>query len=135
MRGADGGPWRRICALPAFWVGLLYDDQALNDAIELTKDWSYEDVLGLRDQVPRDGLKSSIAGRSLLDVARDTLDIAKSGLKSRNILNAVGSDETHFLEPLQEVVARGTTPAEVKLALYHGRWNNSVDPIFDEFAY
>lgn len=135
MRGADGGPWRRICALPAFWVGLLYDDQALNDAIELTKDWSYEDVLGLRDQVPRDGLKSSIAGRSLLDVARDTLDIAKSGLNSRNILNAVGSDETHFLEPLQEVVARGTTPAEVKLALYHGRWNNSVDPIFDEFAY
>lgn len=135
MRGADGGPWRRICALPAFWVGLLYDDQALHDALELTKDWTYEDVLGLRDQVPRDGFKSQIVGRSLLDVARDSLGIAKSGLKSRNVLNPMGNDETHFLEPLQEVVARGTTPAEEKLALYHGRWNGSVEPLFDEFAY
>ncbi|RZJ37742.1 MAG: glutamate--cysteine ligase, partial [Brevundimonas sp.] len=24
MRGADGGPWSRICALPALWAGILY---------------------------------------------------------------------------------------------------------------
>ena len=135
MRGADGGPWRRICALPAFWVGLLYDDQALSDALTLCEDWSYEDVLGLRDQVPRDGFKAQIAGRPLIDIARDSIDIASKGLKARGRLNDLGSDETHFLEPLREVVARGTTPAEEKLALYHGRWNGSVEPLFDEFAY
>lgn len=135
MRGADGGPWRRICALPAFWVGLLYDEGALAAAEELTAQWSYDDVLGLRNAVPAAGLKTEIAGRPLLEVTRDILAISSAGLKSRNRLNEEGQDETVFLASLEEIIAKKATLAEDLLMLYNGRWNQSVEPAFDEYQY
>ena len=135
MRGADGGPWRRICALPAFWVGLLYDDTALADAEALTKDWTFEDVVAMRNVVPAKGLKAEIRGKGVLDVARDAVAISKAGLKARNRLNGEGQDESIFLQPLDEVLAKKTTMAEDMLALYHGRWNGSVEPVFEEYQY
>ena len=135
MRGADGGPWRRICALPAFWVGLLYDDTALADAEALTKDWSFEDVVAMRDAVPAKGLNAEIRGKAVLDVARDAVAISKAGLKARNRLNGEGQDESIFLQPLDEVLAKKTTMAEDMLALYLGRWNGSTEPVFEEYQY
>jgi glutamate--cysteine ligase len=135
MRGADGGPWRRICALPAFWVGLLYDDAALAAAEELTSSWSYTDVSALRDAVPSQGLKASIAGKSVLDVSREVLNISRAGLKTRARLNGDGVDESLFLGPLDEVVAKKATLADDMLALYNGRWNGSVDPVFEDYQY
>ncbi|KQO78900.1 glutamate--cysteine ligase [Rhizobium sp. Leaf262] len=135
MRGADGGPWRRICALPAFWVGLLYDDSALSAADALTADWTVEDVIGMRDAVPTQGLKASVAGRSLLDVARETVSISRDGLRNRKRFNEDGQDESVFLNPLDEVLAKKATMAEDLLALYNGRWNQSVLPVFDEYQY
>jgi glutamate--cysteine ligase len=135
MRGADGGPWRRICALPAFWVGLLYDEAALEAAERLVAGWRYEDVAALRDAVPGQGLGASIAGRSLAAVARDALAIARLGLKNRHRLNPEGFDETDFLSPIEEVAARGTTSAEEMLRAYHSRWGGSIEPVFLEHAY
>ncbi|MBB3944887.1 glutamate--cysteine ligase [Rhizobium skierniewicense] len=135
MRGADGGPWRRICALPAYWVGLLYDDSALTAADELTKDWTVEDVIAMRDTVPAQGLKASVAGRSLLDVARETVAISRDGLRNRKRLNEDGLDESVFLNPLDEVLAKKVTMAEDLLTAYNGRWNKSVLPVFDEYQY
>jgi glutamate--cysteine ligase len=135
MRGADGGPWRRICALPAFWVGLLYDDGALDAADRLTQDWSFGEVDALRDAVPAQGLKAEFRGRRLFDIARDVLDISKAGLKARNRLNGDGQDESIFLAPLDEVLAKKATMAEDLLSLYHGRWNGSVEPVFEEYQY
>jgi glutamate--cysteine ligase len=135
MRGADGGPWRRICALPAFWVGLLYDAEALDAAEALTKDWTYRDVLAMRDAVPAQALAAPFRGRSLRDIARDVLAISRLGLKNRRRLNRDGYDETDFLAPLEEVVARGTTSAQEMLTAYNTRWGGSVDPAFMEFAY
>ncbi len=135
MRGADGGPWRRICALPAFWVGLLYDQTALDAADALTADWSVEDVIAMRDTVPAQGLKARIAGRDLLDVARDVVSISRQGLQARKRLNSEGQDESVFLNPLDEVLAKKATLAEDLLSLYHGRWNNSVLPVFEEYQY
>lgn len=135
MRGADGGPWRRICALPAFWVGLLYDQTALDAADDLTRDWSYEDVLALRNAVPAAGLAATIKGRPLIDLARDVVEISRSGLKARARLNGEGIDESHFLAPLDEVIARKATLADELLGLYHGRWNGSVEPVFAEYQY
>ncbi|NTF06523.1 glutamate--cysteine ligase [Agrobacterium rubi] len=135
MRGADGGPWRRICALPAYWVGLLYDDSALTAADELTKDWTVEDVIAMRDTVPVQGLKATVAGRSLLDVARETVSISRDGLRNRKRLNEDGQDESVFLNPLDEVLAKKATMAEDLLAAYNGRWNQSVLPVFDEYQY
>jgi glutamate--cysteine ligase len=135
MRGADGGPWRRICALPAFWVGLLYDDAALAEAEALTADWTVADVVAMRDAVPAQGLAAQIRGRSVLEVARDAVRIATAGLKARNRLNGEGQDESLFLQPLEEVLAKKQTMAEDLLDRFNGRWNGSVEPSFEEFQY
>jgi glutamate--cysteine ligase len=135
MRGADGGPWRRICALPALWVGLLYDETALAAADDLTADWTVEDVIAMRDAVPAQGLKASVAGRPLMDVAREVVDMSRAGLKARARLNSEGQDESVFLNTLDEVLAKRTTLADDMLALYHGRWNGSVEPAFEEYQY
>jgi glutamate--cysteine ligase len=135
MRGADGGPWRRICALPAFWVGLLYDESAIGEALELTRNWSLEEVNSLRDTTPRDGLNARINDKSLRDIGREVLGISRRGLINRARLNSEGNDESHFLAPLEESIARGTTLAEEMLALYNGRWQGAVDPVFADYAY
>jgi glutamate--cysteine ligase len=135
MRGADGGPWRRICALPAFWVGLLYDDEALDAAETMTSNWSYDEVRAMRDAVPVEGISAVFRNRTLREVAREVLSISRGGLKRRNRLNRDGFDETHFLSTLDEVVARGTTSAEEMLSAYHTRWDGSIEPVFTEYAY
>ena len=135
MRGADGGPWRRICALPAFWVGLLYDPEALDAAEALTRDWSFEEVRAMRDAVPEKGIGTPFRSTTLRDVAREVLALSRMGLKNRNKLNRDGFDETSFLSTLDEVVARGTTSAEEMLAAYHTRWGDSIEPVFLEYAY
>ncbi|AYC99754.1 glutamate--cysteine ligase [Neorhizobium sp. NCHU2750] len=135
MRGADCGPLGYIPALPAFWVGLLYDDAALGEADQLTADWTFEDVVAMRDAVPSKGLSAVIKGRPVLDVAREAVAISTRGLKARARLNAKGEDESIFLAPLEEVLAKKATLAEDLLALYHGDWKGSVEPVFDAFKY
>ena len=135
MRGADGGPWRRLCALPALWVGLLYDGEALDAAWDLVKDFSLDERHALRDGVPKYGLKLPFRGGSVRDLAIETLKISAQGLKNRRRLNRHGDDEALFLHPLMEIALADETPAERKLALYHGVWNGDIDPVFRQFAY
>lgn len=135
MRGADGGPWRRICALPAFWVGLLYDDAALDAAETLTRDWSFAEVSAMRDAVPAQGLSTPFRNRTLREIARDVLDISRTGLANRARTNRDGFDETGFLAPLDEVVARGSSSAEEMVRAFHTRWGGSIEPVFLEYAY
>mgnify|MGYP000852569471 FL=1 len=135
MRGADGGPWNRLCALPAFWVGLLYDQTALDAAWDLVRDFSAAERHGLRDGVPRQALKTPFRTGTLNDLAREALAIAAHGLARRARRNRHGADERVFLEPLLEFVASGSCPAERKLELYETAWNHSVDPLFREYAY
>jgi glutamate--cysteine ligase len=135
MRGADGGPWRRLCALPAFWVGLLYDTEALDAAWDLVKDFSMAERNQLRDGVPKQGLKLPFRANSLRELAIEALKISALGLKNRRRLNRHGDDEALFLHPLMEIALANETPAERKLALYHGVWNGDIDQIFKQFAY
>jgi len=135
MRGADGGPWMRICALPALWVGLLYDSVAQDSARQLSRDWSAAEVDRLRAAVPKEGLRAEIGGRTLREVARDVLAISDAGLRRRARRNPSGEDESGFLEPLHAIVASGRTPAEDLLAEFEASWGRSVDPIFTEYAY
>jgi len=135
MRGADGGPWRSLCALPALWVGLLYDDTALDAAWDLVKDWSLAEHQYLRDEVPRRALATPFRGGTLQDVAVRAVEIAEAGLRNRARIDDGGLDETHFLEPVGAIARSGRTPAEDKLAAFHGRWDGSVDPLFTEEAY
>lgn len=135
MRGSDAVPWRSLPALPAFWVGILYDEAGLDAAWDLAKHWTAEERQALRDQVPRLGFKATIAGRSILDLARDCLAIARAGLARRARQDWMGRDETRFLAPLEQIAQRGETSAEALLAKYHGAWGGSVDPVFNDYAY
>jgi glutamate--cysteine ligase len=135
MRGADGGPWRRLCALPALWVGLLYDQAALDAAWDLVKGWTPEEHQALRAEVPRHAFKTVFRDRTVGDLAREVLAIARAGLKARSRTDRFGEDEAHFLDALLTIVESGRTPAEEHLEAFHGRWAGSVDPLFTEKAY
>ena len=135
MRGADGGPWSRICALPALWAGVLYDDAALAAAWDLCRDWAVEDHERLRRDVTRLGLKAEVGGRTVQAVARDLLAIAREGLKRRERLSGGLVDESGYLAELEEIADSGITPAERLLELYHGEWNGDVRRMYADFAY
>jgi len=135
MRGADSGPWSRLCALPALWTGIFYDSAALAAAWDLCKDWKIEDHERLRADVARVGLKAQIAGRTVQDVAKDMLAIAKEGLKRRNRLSGGLVDESGYLGELEEIAASGITPAERLLELYEGPWAGDAGKVFEAFAY
>ncbi|MEM8877694.1 MAG: glutamate--cysteine ligase [Pseudomonadota bacterium] len=135
MRGADGGPWSNICALPAFWVGLLYDETALEAAYALVGDWTDEERQSLRDAVPKTGLSTRFRDRTVGDIARDCLAIARKGLSARGFGYGSDSDETRFLDPLDDMVASNETAAERLLRLYQSDWNGDIDRIFAEEAY
>jgi glutamate--cysteine ligase len=135
MRGADGGPWRSLCALPALWVGLLYHQPSLDAAWDLVKDWTLEEHEHLRAEVPRRALATPFRRGTVRDLAQTMLELARAGLKARARLDWANQDEGYHLFALEEVAASGQTPAEEKLELYHGRWDGRVDPIFAEFAY
>jgi glutamate--cysteine ligase len=135
MRGADAGPRDHLVALPAFWVGLLYDQSALDAAWDLVKHWSAEERQALRDAVPREGLAARIGGRSVQEIARETLRIARGGLAARGISDRLGRDETRFLDPLEQIVETGQTRAQQLLGLFHGRWGGSVEPAYEECSF
>lgn len=133
MRGADGGPWNRICALPALWVGLLYDSAALDAAWDLVKDWSMEEREALRSAVPKLALDAPIPGGGTLhDLAREALPIARAGLSARGKLNASGDNETGFLEPLEEIAESGKAPAQRLLDKFHGPWAGDIARVYEE---
>ena len=136
MRGADGGPWNRICALPALWVGLLYDEGALAAAWDEVKHWSIAERQSVRDAVPRLGLNAPVpGGGTLRTLGARILAIAESGLNARGRLNAAGDNESGFLDPLREVLATGRTPAERLLDLYNGEWAGDIGRIYDEESF
>jgi glutamate--cysteine ligase len=135
MRGADGGSTERLVALPAFWVGLLYDDAALDAAWDLVKDFSLVERHALRDGVPRQAMNLPFRNGSVRDLAAQAVEIAIAGLKRRARHDASGRDESIYLAPLQAIVASGRTAAEEKLALFEGEWDGDIDRVFGAYAY
>ncbi len=136
MRGADGGRWGRICALPALWVGLLYSDTALNAAWDLCKHWSIEEREALRHAVPKQALDAEApGGGTVRDLSRQVLEIAAAGLTERANFNAAGDNESGFLDPLRDVVASGKTFADRLLDRYHGDWRGNVAHVYEEFSF
>ncbi|MDF1871090.1 glutamate--cysteine ligase [Vannielia sp.] len=137
MRGADGGPWRRLCALPAFWVGLTYDQTALDAAWDMAKGWSAETREALRVAASVDGLQGEVDGMKIHDLAKEAVNIAHAGLKARARPGSGGlvPDETHFLNALQDSIESGKTPADELLEHYHGDWNGDITRIFPEYSY
>lgn len=135
MRGADGGPWSRICALQALWAGVLYDGAALAAAWDLVKGWDIADHERLRRDVTRLGLRAEVAGRSVRDIAVDMVTIAQRGLKNRARFSGGMVDERGYLSELEDIAGSGVTPAERLLDLYHGDWKGDVGRLYRDFAY
>ena len=137
MRGADGGPWRRLCALPALWVGLMYDQTALDAAWDVARGWSADTREALRVAASVDGLQAKVDGIRMHDLAREVVEIAEAGLKARARPGAGGliPDETHFLSALKESLESGRTPADELIARYEGDWNGDVTRVFGEYSY
>jgi glutamate--cysteine ligase len=134
MRGADAGDLRQLCALPALWVGLLYDSEALDQAYALIADWTAAERQALRDSVPRLGLATPFRRGTLLDVAREVVTIALGGLRRRARVGRNG-DERAALEPLLETVEAGRSPSDRLLADYRGAWHGNIDRLFDTQAF
>jgi len=135
MRGADGGAWENICALPALWVGLLYDDEALAQAEHLAKDLTANDVANARLSVAKDGLRGQIGGRDVYEIASSMVAIAKKGLEARAILSVNGNDEQHYLEPLEAILANKQTQADAMLNAFHNEWGGDIDNVFRHHHY
>jgi glutamate--cysteine ligase len=135
MRGADAGPWSRLCALPALWAGIYYDDAALEAAWSLVRSWTAEDRESLRRAVPVLGLRAPIRGNTAQDIAQAVLAIARQGLKSRAAADRAGADETHFLTELDDIASSGVTPAERLIERYKTEWGGDVKRVFEACAY
>ncbi|MDG1995758.1 MAG: glutamate-cysteine ligase family protein, partial [Emcibacteraceae bacterium] len=135
MRGADGGTWGKICALPALFVGLLYDDQALDEAYEMIKDWTHEEHQSLRDNVPRDALNVPFREGTVQDLAKRMLETSSGGLERRAQLNNAGEDERVFLKSLIETAESGKTTAQRMLDCYNGPWKGDISQIFKDCSF
>jgi len=135
MRGADSGPWQRICALPAFWVGLLYDEQALDAAWDLVKDWTAEEREALRNAVPKSALSTRFRDTTVQQISREVLRIARRGLRARRRINAASQDESVYLDLLDEVAHSGRTLADRLIERFEGPWHRQIDHVFEEYAF
>ncbi|HVZ70270.1 MAG TPA: glutamate--cysteine ligase [Rhizomicrobium sp.] len=135
MRGADGGSWRRICGLPALWVGIYYDQTALDAAWDLVKDWTAEEREAMRAAVPKLGFKTPFRNTTVWELAHRMLEISSAGLKRRAAEDSAGMNEDGFLNHLRELVSRGYTRAEEMLGRYHGEWKGDITPLFKEYNF
>ena len=135
MRGADGGAWNMICALPALWTGILYDQDALAEAEALAKDLTATDVLNGRQSAAKDGLKGQLGGRSMLDLAREMSRIAEDGLRKRANFDDDGNDETKFLSPIKDIVTTSMTQADILLRNYHQKWDGQITELYEQYKY
>jgi len=135
MRGADAGPTARLAALSAFWVGLLYNQSALDAAWDLVKDWTAAERQALRDSVTRQALRTPFRTTTVQAIAKQALAIARNGLEARNFEDWQGRTEAYFLDDLEQMVDSGRTAADDLLVRFPGEWGGKIDPIFDINAY
>ena len=135
MRGADGGPWSRICALPAFWVGLLYNKEVLDQVFSLVKEWKYEEIFKLNNDVQKLGLQSKLRGKKIQNIFPTLLELSKKGLQKRKMLSKKKENEEHFLNPLYEIIEKGITPAEELIKKYFNKKKRKFNRIFFDNSY
>ncbi len=137
MRGADGGPWRKLCALPAFWVGLMYDQNSLDSAWDICKNWDANTREEMRVAASEEGIAANTNGISLLDLARELIDISRAGLKNRARPGNGGlvPDECHFLNAIEEVLETGKSPACELIDKYNNEWQKDLKNVYRDCAY
>ncbi|MGB1360947.1 MAG: glutamate--cysteine ligase [Alphaproteobacteria bacterium] len=134
MRGADNGAWDKLCALPAFWVGLLYDEETLDQVYEYIKQFDKHDIIKARDDVTKSGFDTKMGNKTIHEIGIDIIDYAYQGLEKRDVKNADGYNETKFLDSIKEVIDTKKTYADISKELLIENENN-INVIFDEYSY
>jgi glutamate--cysteine ligase len=135
MRGADSGSWGSICALPALWVGLLYDEESLSAAHSLISGISAQEVEAARLSALTYGLDGHFAGQPMLEVAKEMVMLSEAGLARRQITDSKGRDETQYLDPLRQVLTTGKTNADIMLDHFNSDWGQDVSHLFKLYRY
>jgi glutamate--cysteine ligase len=135
MRGADCGDAAHLAALPAFWVGLIYDQGALDAAWDLVKGFDAQTREGLRGAASVAALQGEAGGVKLLDLSRQAVALAQAGLRARARAGNGQADEAGYLDVLADSVARGQVQADRLLALYEGGWGRSLTPLYEAVSY
>ena len=131
MRGADAGNINHVCALSAFWVGLMYDDNSLDAAIELTKNISPQELVELRNIVPSKGLNSKLDKLDLYQLASEVISISKDGLTRRDNLNKDNLDESCYLKYLEDIIDAKKNPADNLIEKFKNDWNEDISKIYE----
>jgi glutamate--cysteine ligase len=135
MRGADCGDVAHLAALPAFWVGLIYDQGALDAAWDLVKGFDAQTREGLRVAASVAALHGEAGGVKLLELSRQAVALAQSGLRARARAGAGRADEAGYLDVLVESLEAGAVQADRLLALYVGGWGRSLTPVYEAVSY
>ncbi len=135
MRGADAGSHRSLCALPAFWTGILYSTDCLEESISIISEWNFDDIISFRNSVFKNGLNAELKNRNGWEIAEQFLTIASNGLESRSNLNAVGENETIHIDYLYEMIHKKETSALRLINLYEGKWNNDLKKIYSSESF
>jgi len=128
----DACSWDEICGQPAFWTGLLYDKDCLDEVSNITGEWTHEDRLYLYKNVPQYGLATSFKNGKVLDIAKLLLKISQRGLKNRQFLSKSGYDERKYLENIETNLEKNLSPADMLIDKYYHQWGKSIKPIYEE---
>ena len=111
-------------SIPAFYKGILYNKNAIDSILDLLKNISFNDLLNLRQEVPKYGLNTKIKNKKLLEYAKIILNISYNGLKD------LETNEEAFLEPIIELINDSLCPADLILKEWQ-KQNNNIDKLIN----
>mgnify|MGYP000359443364 FL=1 len=136
IRSMDACSWNLICSQPAFWVGILCDDQIMDKVSEITQGWTEEDRQYLNKRVPEEGLQTKFKQKKLIEFAQIFYELAKKGLIKRNRLSKNGEfDETIHMKDLEINLSNGHSPADCLINKFQTNWQQSTKPIYKELIF
>ena len=135
LRSMDACSWSQICGQPAFWTGLLYDTDCLDEVYAMISKWTHEDRFYLYNNVPKYGLDTVFKNTKVLDIAKKVLKISQKGLKKRERFSKDGYDESKYLEKVEANLNMGVSPADILIDQYKHQWKESVEPIYEEHIF
>jgi glutamate--cysteine ligase len=134
-RGTDAVPGAHVCALPAFWKGLLYDAESLDAGLARLRRWTHAQVFALHGEVAKRGLQARAPDAEVLEVARELVALSRSGLRRLAARDARGADESVLLAPLEAVLERGTSLARHWVEQWNGPWRQDISRLIEHARY
>lgn len=135
VRGADSVPARWSMALPALWLGLLYDEASLDFIDARLVALGHDAWAAARARVAAEGLRAPVGETTVGALARELLAVADAALARRARVDGEGRDERVFLAPLIEAAERGQSVGDVVLGDWSGDRPDALASLLERAAY